>query len=168
MGGKVHHHNHLIDGSRSRGNYIGPANFKCNTNNRIFTFVVTVFAHGNFNYDYEHVLEGLGQCHVDCKLDPTAQSENHMISVKWGDVHMVPSCCIKTKETNKQSEQQTQLKSENELAEKELANESKRLKRTRIKGKNREWKEKSTVKKTTRKSKKRDASILSSNRDAQY
>ena len=94
----------------------------------------------------------------------------------------------KTK-NNKQSQPQTQLKSENELAEKELANESKRLKRTRIKGKKREWKEKtkvrdwneqesrgksvnqamkSTGKKTTRKSKKRDTSILSSNRDAQY
>ena len=38
----------------------------------------------------------------------------------------------------KNSEPQTQLKSENELAEKQLANESERLKRTRIKGKKRE------------------------------
>ena len=59
LGGKVHHHNHLIDGSRSRGNYIGPAHFKCNINNRKYTFIVPVFAHANFNYDFEHVLEGL-------------------------------------------------------------------------------------------------------------
>ena len=50
---------------------------------------------------------------------------------------MVPSCSIiRQRKTNKAP--QTQLKSENELAEKELKNESKRLKRTRIKGKKRE------------------------------
>ena len=80
LGGKFHHHNHLKDGY----NYIGSAHFKCNINIRKDKFIVRIFALCNFTYDFEHVLEGLGQSYIDWKLEPIAQSENHMISVKWG------------------------------------------------------------------------------------
>ena len=80
LGGKVHHHNHFIN----EYNYIGSAHYKCNINIRKDKFITPVFAHCNFIYDWEHVLEGLGQSSIDWKLKPIAHSENHMISVKWG------------------------------------------------------------------------------------
>ena len=64
LGGKVHHHNHLINGY----NYICPAHYKCNINNRKDKFVIPVFALNNFGYDFEHILEGMGNCSIDWKL----------------------------------------------------------------------------------------------------
>ena len=66
LGGKVHHHNHLS----SEYNYIGSAHFKCNINIRKDKFITPVFALCNFSYDFEHVLEGLGQSSIDWKLKP--------------------------------------------------------------------------------------------------
>ena len=63
LGGKVHHHNHF----NSRYIYIGPAHFKCNINIRKDKFIIPVFALCNFTYDFEHVLEGLGQSYITGK-----------------------------------------------------------------------------------------------------